>query len=503
MASSEFVNVDAIILPAQQLPQNPNNIALFTTESAIVGVQDFTVHTSLKSVGDAYGTTSETYSIIANGIFSQQPNILTGNGSLTIIPFNGVNATQTTVTTEDLTPRILAFKSVSNGKIKATIDGVTILDVNGADFTKITTVNDIATVIQKILPESKIKLAVINGALQFKSLKYGVSSAVLLEAGTLSGTDLLDSTLLDGLNLSTVAGVNASGETLVAASTRILALPEAQRPIFEGVLTNLKFELHYATGTYLQLTASYFNSLEKIFINTYSSTNDTPNMLLVKDAGLNNFKSIYQKDDELLQMRAGVTGLLFSNNTSFPNLSQTLNKKQITGVTPALYLLDGDKIALRNAGVDFYIKNLGVPAYVSNAMSEGYIDDTYNKKIITLECLTAYDNALTVLTKIPQTQAGINFIAGQMDIVLQKLRTNGIVAQTNNQIQWNSNTAPTNLPFQVFQDIIKSEGYYIEIPNIAKQSQGDREARKCPPIPIYVQLAGAIHTISSIIYIQR
>lgn len=499
MATTDFVQVDVMLIPAQQNPFNPNNLALLTTESPIVGIEDFTAHTSLQGVGTTYGTASETYKM-ANSVFSQLPNILTGNGSLAIIPFDGVNATRSSIKTENLTAKINTFEAITAGKIKITVDGA-VYNLNEIDFTNIASLADLVKVLYKKLPQGKIKITIEDGSLRFSSLKYGANSTILIEAGTLTGTDLLDTTLLNSTTFTTTTGVNASGETLVEAITRVMALPEGERPNFESVITNLNFELDYATNSYLQNIASYLKGLEKIFIHSFSSLNDVANALLIKNASYTDCRLIYHKDDELLEMRAGASGRLFSNNTSFPLLSATLNKKQIVGITPCLYLTDTDKQNLKNnVGVDYYISNLGTPAYVSTGANGGYIDDIYNVKIIKLESLTTYNNALDSLTKIPQTQAGTGSLSGPIRQNLIKLRANGIIGIG---IKWNSNTRPASKTPEEFDRIMYDEGFFVEEIDITTQSQADREGRKAPPVPMYIQFAGAMQNVSSVIFIQR
>ncbi len=505
MAGTEFVQVSAILTPAQQQPQNPNNILLATTDSPLLVMQDYTIHKSLKSVSDIYGTTGKTYQM-ANAIFSQVPNILDGGGSLTIMPFGGVDATRSSILTSSLLTKITTFQAVTNGKIKITLGDAAapsnnkIYDITNIDFSNVLTVSDIKYAIAKKINEGDIKIEVINDALKFTNLKYGAGATIVAEASTLVGTDLLESSLLDSTTFTLTSSVNASGETLVEAITRIQDLPVGQRPAFEVVLTNLQFELDYANNSYIKNTASYLAGIEKIFLYTYSSLNDTLNALAIKNADYNDCKLIYHKDGEVLEMSGGVAGLLFSGNTAIPSSSLTLNKKIITGCTPCLFLTDTHKTALQNAGVDYYIDNVGTPAYVSNKTNGGFLDDRYNYKIITLEFTAAYDNALNSATKIPQTQNGLISIQAVLTPVANKMVSYGAVGVG---IKWNANIRPSSITSANFDRIIFESGYYIDLPNITLQSQADREDRKAPPITIYFQLAGAIHKVSSVIYIQR
>ncbi len=503
MAETLFVKSSVISLPPQVRPFNINNIAFFTTEPFIQGVNPFEVCNDLQTVGEFFGTNSETYKI-ATVMFAQEINFTAGDGSLFIIPFTGVNGVSAKVKTSDLSGKIFTFRAVTNGKVAFVIDG-TLYDLTGLNFSQIVNVSDIITVIQ-----AKINAGILNiasedngTAIGFSSLKIGFNSTVVIQASAaIGGTDLLDITLLDESSFVETTGVNASGETLQEACTRILALPEAERPSFESVISNLRFELDYAPNSTLATLALYLDTIDKIFAYAYSAVNDTANALLVKQANLKKTRLLYQKISEVLLYAPAAVSRLFVNKSTIPAFSLTLNKKQLTGLTPTLYLTTGQRQALDNAGVDCYLSNVGTPAYVSSTNNGGAFDDIYNLKFIDLEVVQDADNALDTPTKRPQTQDTINSLAGVLRTTLIRLRDNGVIPLGSN-VNWNGNVVPTNTSLENFKRKIATEGFYIEIPNIAVQPQIDREARIAPVIVYYVKLAGAIHKMQLIGFVER
>jgi len=65
---------------------NTSNLALFTSETPDpVFSSGYKIYLEPTEVGDDFGTTTTTYAM-ANAVFSQQPNILAGGGSLIVIP---------------------------------------------------------------------------------------------------------------------------------------------------------------------------------------------------------------------------------------------------------------------------------------------------------------------------------------------------------------------------------------------------------------------------------
>jgi hypothetical protein len=503
MAETLFVKSSVISLPPQVRPFNINNIAFFSTDPFIQGVNPFEACNDLKTVGEFFGTNSETYKI-ATVMFAQEIDFTAGDGSLFIIPFAGVNAVAAKVKTGDLSGKILAFKAVSDGKIAFVVDG-TLYDLTGLNFSQIVTLDDILTIFQ-----SKINAGILNLALEdngttlaFSSLKFGFSSSLVIQASTsIGGTDLLDITLLDESSFVDTAGVNASGETLKAACERILALPTGERPPFESVITNLRFELDYAQDSTLQTLGAYFAAIDKIFAYAYCGANDTVNALLVKQANLTKIRLLYHKISEVLLYAPAAVSRLFVNKSAIPAFSLTLNKKQLAGLTPTLYLTTGQIQALDNAGVDCYLSNVGTPAYVSSTNNGGAFDDIYNLKFIDLEVVQDADNALGTPTKRPQTQGTVDFLAGVLRTTLIRLRNNGVIP-LNGNVKWSGDTVPSGTSLENFQRKISTEGFYIETPNIALQPQADREQRNAPVILYYVKLAGAIHKMQLIGFVER
>lgn len=502
MAKTRFVSNTIRQTPPSVKMFNVNNIALFTTDPLIKGVNTFEVCNTLKSVGEFFGTNTNTYKM-ATAIFSQVRTLIDGNGSLYIIPFNGVSATSSTITTDDLTGNITSLKSVSDGKVKFTIDGV-VHDINNLNFSNITSVKDIASIIQSKISESVLRIEVIenNTKLKFSSLKVGLNSTLVIEASSLTGTDLLDATYLDGGTFVETDGANASGETLKEACERILALPMGQKPKFESLITTLRFELDYEEDSYLQLLSSYLAGIDKIFTYTYSSINDNANALLLKNASLTKIRLLIHKPSEVLQFTGATVSYLFSNKLSIANNSLTLNKKQLTGITPTSYWSEGEEESFNNLGVDYYIDDEGTPAYYSTTSHGGAFDGIYNLKFIDLTITETLSNALNTTTKIPQTQAGIQFICSKMRDTLLRFRDNGVIA-LDGGVKWVSDEKPTNISAKTFEDIMKTQGFYIEIPDISKQSQVDREQRLAPDIPYYVQFAGAVHKLFATGIIQQ
>ena len=80
---SNVVTISVSQAPAGLSDYQINNLLILTKETAVVSPGDFGVYLNPTDVGTDWGTSSEVYAM-ANLIFSQQPNIISGGGSLII-----------------------------------------------------------------------------------------------------------------------------------------------------------------------------------------------------------------------------------------------------------------------------------------------------------------------------------------------------------------------------------------------------------------------------------
>lgn len=85
---TNVITVSVSTNPAGLGAYNINNLALFSSETPVdTPYGDYRVYRSAAEVGTDWGTSSETYQQ-ALAVFSQQPNILAGNGELIIFPID-------------------------------------------------------------------------------------------------------------------------------------------------------------------------------------------------------------------------------------------------------------------------------------------------------------------------------------------------------------------------------------------------------------------------------
>ena len=255
---SYTINVSLTSTPTGLADFNTNSIAIFSNETPAFS-ESYQAYLSLAAVESDFGTNSLTYKM-AQALFTPVPNFRTGSGYLYIFPFNGTNATAASLTTPTLTDNVTAFKSVSDGSLSITIDGTNYL-VSGLDFTKISSVADIVTVLNN--QGLDVYIEADSDTIRFTSKRFGTTSGVVISAITEGSViDISTSTYLDAAAGTTVAGTDSSGQTLSDAVSAAL-----QQVYFGGVLSTQYVEdtALIANSTAIQaMDCDYFEAMTSL-----------------------------------------------------------------------------------------------------------------------------------------------------------------------------------------------------------------------------------------------
>ena len=95
--------------------------------------------------------------------------------------------------------------------------------------------------------------------------------------------------------------------------------------------------------------------------------------------------------------------------------------------------------------------------------------------------------------RVPQTQAGVAAIMDVVERICEEGVANGGIApgQVSPALVSDIRLATGNQAFDGFL----STGYLVHVGSVASQSQADRDARKSPPVRVWVKGSGAIHFI--------
>jgi len=486
------INVSITSTPQGLAEPNVNSLGLFSTETPS-NIDDYRIYLNAKDVAADYGTNSVT-AAMANTIFSQSPNILSGSGRLVVLPMvNAISAISGIFESASLTAsNLAALSAVANGDIRIILNGSNI-DLTALDFTNISSFSDIAAILQKRL----VDVIVTSKADGFDlvSKKVGTASTITiaqLPAG--SGTDLSGAGLFNAAGGTATAGNNAQGESLVDAVSRTEELIG-----YVGVITNLEME-----DAAVLTAATAIQAKDKLFLHHFVSTEDleptTGICSIIKDANQTKTRCLfYSLNLEAANlMKTAYAGRALSVNFSGSNTTQTMDKVSLVGIAPDNAINTTILNKAEVAGSDVYGSIAGLPVVLTSGAND-FFDNVYNSIWFKFALEVAGFNYLKQTnTKIPQNESGMDGLKGSYSKICDRSINNQMATAGLN---WNSAETFGN-PDDLRRNIT-DKGYYIYSQPIALQSQVDREARKAPLVQIAIKLAGAIHSSDVLVVIER
>lgn len=487
IALSNTANITLASVPSGVAEPSINSIALFTIESpSQTGA--YSAHVSSDTVETLYGTDSLTTKM-AKAIFSQTPNLRTGDGTLYVIPYVGTSATSATWTSSNLSSNLTGIKAVTNGSLKLTLDGGSAVQVTGLDFSNVSDFNDVATVLNGAGFDMFVE-ATTNGV-KFISKRVGSESSIVFSTSS-TGTDLSTSSYLNGSGGVVVAGVDStSQETLAEAVARMKDVIS-----FGGVLTTQMLD-----NSDILVNATAIQEYNMLYLEGTASLANISVLGNAIKAGGYTHTHVIAYSNGLAEVKCCISAALsraLSVNWAGTNTANTLNLKQLATIQPDLNLNQTYYGQAKQYGVDLYGSTQGYSCYYSFD-NGAYVDEIVMNMFLKSKLEVGIFNALaTTNTKVPQTEAGVAVIKSAIqNIVIQGVR-NGYIAAG----KWNSlSNRFGNL--EDFDANIAQHGYYIYSQPVAEQSQADREARKCPLIQIAIKRSGAVHSVTGEVILER
>ena len=486
LSISNVIRVTVQGVQRSRTPKNVNDVALFTPEQPNNLLESMYV-IDPTDVAEAYGSNSLTYKMALN-VFAQDVNLISGNGGLVIIPMkNAINATPASFASASINSTALtAFKLVNNGTLTIT-ENSNAISLSGLNFTKCSTINDIAKVLQSAT--NAVKVSIDSDKIVFTSEKLGSSSSVVLSSGV-GGTDIASASYLNVAGGTTTAGVDGSGESLADAITRTYG-----KIAYAGVMC-----AKYMSDDEVIAANTVVMANDLIFVNVWYSAQDILGICdTVRQASQNRCRClVYTRGyEEAKLMMAAAVGRGFCENFEGSSVSQTLDLKTLNNVLPDDGLSQTDYNNAETSGADLYVSYEGDPAYVSNGAND-YFDAVYEKLALKFYAQVGLYNALkTTGTEIPQTEAGVSVLKNALGNVFRQFVRNGVLAPG----KWNS--AQTFGDPETFRDNIANQGWYVYSLPIAQQSQAEREARIAPYIQGACKMSGAIHSADVLIVVEE
>lgn len=472
---TNIVNVSVSQTPTGVNSLNASNVGLFSLDqpTGSFSGDDYAPYVDPTQVATDWGSSSVTYQM-ANAIFSQKPNILTGNGQLVIIPM--ISATET-----------LVFSGVAaSGTFKLVstlLGGGTTATINWDD-----TAAEIQTALRALPGYEGV---VVTGSIASQTLTiklwgiYGETPALLSDTANTLQTGA-------AAPITITPAISVEGETLADAITRTKGLVN-----YFAILETVSFES--IGNTDFDAVAALVQPLNYMYVEVSATAADITGAFQDNtDAGNTHTRCLYYGDTYLnaILMKASYVGRLFCVDFDASGTTLTAQLKQLVGIEADPSMTQTIYSNCLDAGVDCYPSFQGF-AGISSSGANSYFDQVYNVLAFADALQVAGFNYLAgTATKIPQTEDGMNGLKGAYRAVCDRYVANGYLAPGS----WTSSTTFGNQ--QNLLNNVSEFGYYIYSSPIALQTQAARVARQAPLVQIAAKEAGAVHTSNILVFIN-
>jgi len=433
----------------------------------------YALYNDPQQVGIDFGTSSRTF-LMAEAVFSQQPNILNGNGQFIALLRN-------------VSQQTLTFSAVA-------ASGTFVIHYNGHDTAAISwnaTISDIQTALRAV---PGLEGVVVTGSIANELLTV-IFNGVYGNALALTATSSLQSSAPAAITITIVQTV--TGETYGETLARTNGLVQ-----YFGVMPT---ETLAVIGQTDMLAAAAITLPRNIIgaFASYQSADIQPGgkIDLLQSGSFNNSRGLYYGDSSnnglnAVLMMAAYMGLALSVNFSGSNTTMTMHLKTLRGIQPDPTMTQTILDLAQAAGADCYVSIQGDPCVFTSGANQ-YFDQVYNLEWFVGALQVAGFNYLAQsATKVPQTEAGMDGLKNAYGTVCEQAVTNQYVAPGS----WTSSSTFGNQ--LLFLQNIAQFGYYIYSTPISKQFAADRITRIAPLCQIAIKEAGAIQKSDVLVFVN-
>ena len=484
------VSVNLGTTPASQ--QNTSTLLILGSSAVIDVVERLRNYTTIAAVAADFGTSAPEY-LAALVYFEQSPQPITlsigrwaAAATAAVLKCGALSAAQQLLS---------AWTAITTGSFKITVNG-TLCTVTGLTFAAQTNMNGVASVIQTGLNTTLAGTTCVWNSVysrfEITSPTTGATSTVTFLTAAGSGTDI--SAMMNGQ--STLGGYAAQGQALETAITAVTLFDNNYGQAWYALTV-----LGGASADYLAIAAYVEAGANR---HIHGVTTQDANSLVAAattDIGyqlqqLGYRHTVVQYSSSNPYAVCSLFGRILTVNYQANNTVITLMYKQEPGITPET--LNATQLtAATGKNINVFVSYNNNTAIIQNgvACSGDFLDIITGTDWLALDIQTTVYNLLyTSTTKIPQTDAGNQQIVTAIEGECARGVVNGLLAPGVWQQQGFG--ALNNGDFM-------PKGFYVYAPPIASQNPTTRAARASVPIQVAAKMAGAIHTVSVIINVNR
>jgi hypothetical protein len=489
---SRYVPVQISMTTPGIIAETVNTLLLVGSSDVIDTTERMRKYADISEVASDFGTVAPEY-LAATLWFGQSPrpdNLNIGRWAKT--------ATEGSLVGGILPPTeqdIALWTAVTTGGFHITIDGGTAANVGPLDFSGVTNLNGVATIIDTALTALTPEHAhcVWNGE-QFviTSDSSGTTSSVGFLTAPTTGVDI--SAQLHGTQALAERSVPGIGpETALAAVTILDELFSSQ---WYGLVVPEAVDAdHEQIAAYVEAAdPPHYYGVTTQNTLVLSSTNNSDIAAVLNGFGYN--KSAVQYSTSSPYAIMSYLGRILTTQWHGQNTTITLMYKQQPGVaTEQLSTQQADTIKAKACNVYAAVANGAKVIEDGMSCSGEFTDTIIGADSLALDIQGALFNVMyETNTKVPQTDPGMALLTTAAAGVCAMYVANTFLAPGT----WN---APG---FGIISEgQLLPLGYYIYAPSMLLQDEADRAARKAPLMQVAAKTAGAIHNASVLIFVNQ
>lgn len=487
---SRVVSVSVSLTPAGAQAQSLSNLLLLGTSTIIDTVERTRNYADLSGVAADFGTSAGEY-FAARRWFGQSPqptNLTVGrwcdtaaSGGLRCAPLNAADQL------------LSAWTGITTGGFTFTKDGGSPTNTTGLNFSSATNLNAVAAIIQAAMTGVNCVWNATYQRFEFGSATTGGASSISFLTAPSGGVDI--SSLLGGTAVSSGAYVYIGQAAETAAECVVLMDLNLGQKWYAVAIPSAVNSDHLEVAGLIEGTNTkhiYAITTQEAGVLVAVTTSDIASQL--KALGYSRTFVQFSSSDPYAAVSA--MGRILTTDFSASNTVMTLKFKQEPGV--ASENLNVNQVGAaegKNANI-FLMYNNDTAILEQGVMVNGtFVDIVTGTDWLATEIQKSLYNLLyTSITKIPQTDQGMQLLLTQVEAVCSQGVINGLIAPGI----WNSNG------FGILkQGDFMAKGYYVYAPLVASQDQAKRAARMAVPIQVAVKLAGAVHSSSVAIMVNQ
>ncbi len=487
---SRLINVSVNLSPSPAQMQNISTLLILGSSAVIDTVERKRSYSSIAQVAADFGTSAPEY-LAAALWFEQVPQ-----PTSLMIGVWAASATAGKLLGASLpasSQSLATWNAITSGGFSITIDAGAAQHLSALSFAAVTNMNGVASVINAALSGALVSWNSVYSRFEVKSNTTGATSAVSFASLPSTGADI---SVLMGLTSTSSGAYVANG---IAAETAVSAAA-----LFDNNYSQQWYALqvlgavnsdHLAIAAYIEAAnTKHLYGVTTQEAGVLSSVDTTNIAYQLKQLAYK--RTVTQYSSSNAYAVASLFGRILTVNYEGNSTVITLMYKQEPGIVPET-LSTNQITALESFNCNVFTAYNNNTAIIEKGVvaSGDFLDIITGTDWLSLDIQTELYNLLyTSTTKIPQTDAGNHLLVTTIEAVCSQAVTNGLLAPG----VWQAGGFGA-----LSQNDFMPKGFYVYAPPIASQNSADRAARKSVPIQIAAKLAGAIHTISVIINVNR